>query len=116
MFNQPITIVNKYYNNGVLNYKCTQLKGFFYSTKSVNTNGYDITPIQNYVCRILMSEKGYVEPSKFNGNGWTLQTDDYIVKGSISQWNSSLTNNYFKITNVAVKDYGSKDMQHYEIN
>ena len=68
-----------------------------------------------------MSEKGYVNPKSFAGEEgtWTLQNDDYLVKGIVDNVDTITTilDNYecLKITNVAIKDYGSNDMQHFAV-
>ena len=63
-----------------------------------------------------------MNPKEFqkSGSGWTLQNDDYLVKGIVDNVSTiaKLKEDYecMKITNVAIKDYGSLDMQHYEIS
>ena len=70
-----------------------------------------------------MSEKGYVKPNEFQESDvskWTLKNDDYLVKGTVDTVSTiaKLKEDYecMKITNVSVKDYGSIDMQHFEIS
>ena len=124
MFNQDITIVNKVFNKETKqnDYVLTPLKGFFSSNNGISINGVDLVKSDGFIARILMNEKGYQNPKEFqlNPEGWTLQNDDYIVKGVIETVNSisQLKDNYecMKITNIAIKDYGSLDMQHYEIS
>ena len=72
--------------------------------------------------RSLMSEVGYVKAKDFKGeeNTWTLQNDDYLVKGIIEDTPLTITTikeNYecMKIVDFSIKDYGSEDMQHFEI-
>lgn len=123
MFNQDITIVNKWFNTVTKRpeYRTHSLKGFYSSNNGIGINGVDLVKNDGFVARILMSEDGYVSPSAFQSNpiGWTLQKDDYVVKGIVSNITSlnDLDNlEHFKITNFAIKDYGSTDMQHYEIS
>ena len=67
---------------------------------------------------------GYVEPKKYKGlgNNWTLENGDFIVKGNTEE--SSVTSikellkkydNVFTISLVDDKDFGSANMQHFEI-
>ena len=64
----------------------------------------------------------YQKPEDFRKEQktWTLQNDDYLVKGKVLDFTTitKLLENYrevIKITNVAIKDYGSKDMWHFAI-
>ena len=69
-----------------------------------------------------MSEEGYQKPKDFQENqiGWTLKTDDYLVKGKVENFTTitKVLEDYqkvIKITNIATKDYGSEDMWHWAI-
>ena len=123
MFNQDLTIVNKWYNKDTKSneYKVYPLKGFFSSYNGINISGTDLIKQDGFVAYILMSEEGYQKPKDFQLNpiGWTLQNDDYIVKGIVNNVTkiADIKENYecMKITNIAIKDYGSSDMQHYAI-
>ena len=139
MFDKDITIINKYWANEqvgtelvnnvstpiikkVMKYKVSHIKGFWSSNESISISGVDLIGSKRTIVRILMSEPDYVSPSSYVGTGWTLKNDDYVVKGGTAiESVSSITdvlNSYecLKITNVAIKDYGSSDMQHYEIS
>lgn len=139
MFDKDITIINKYFideqvgtqiiNNvetpvyqKVMKYKVNHIKGFWSSSESISINGVDLIGSKRTIVRILMSEPGYIGPKSYIGTGWTLKNDDYVVKGGndISSVSSitSILDNYecLKITDVSVKDYGSSDMQHFEIS
>lgn len=124
MFDQDLTIVNKWYNKETKKneYKINPIKGFFSSDNGISINGVDLVKSDGFIARILMSEENYQSPKDFKINpiGWTLQNDDYIVKGIVEEVNSisELKDNYecMKITKIAIKDYGSLDMQHYEIS
>ena len=139
MFDKDITIINKYFENEqvgtqiinnvetpvfqrVMKYKVNHIKGFWSSNESISISGVDLIGSKRTIVRVLYSEPGYVSPSSYNGTGWTLKNDDYVVKGGLNISSvSSITNildNYecLKITNVAIKDYGSSDMWHYEIS
>ncbi len=121
MFNQDLTIVNKWYNKDTKKneYKVYPVKGFFSSYNGISISGTDLIKQDGFVAYILMSEEGYQTPKEFqlNPTGWTLQNDDYIVKGIIGNISSvsEIELEKMKITNVAIKDYGSSDMQHYAI-
>ena len=123
MFNQDLTIVNKWYNKTTkLNeYKVHPVKGFFSSYDGISISGTDLLKQDGFVAYILKSEQGYQTPKDFQKNptGWTLQNDDYIVKGIVNSVTniSTIQESYecMKITNIAIKDYGSSDMQHYAI-
>lgn len=124
MFDKDITIVNKWFNKATKQneYKLHHLKGFWSSNERINISDTQLIKNDSLIVRILMSEVGYVSPKEFqnNGNGWTLQNDDYLVKGIIDNVStiSKLKEDYecMKITSISVKDYGSLDMQHYEIS
>lgn len=124
MFDKDITIVNKWFNKKTKTneYKIHPVKGFWSSNEGVSISNTQLIKNDSLIVRILMSEKGYVTPKEFqeSGNGWTLQNDDYLVKGIVDNITTitNLKENYecMKITNVAIKDYGSIDMQHYEVS
>lgn len=121
IFNQDITIVNKVFDktSKTNSYKCTNIKGFWSSNIGVNVSNVDLVKSDGYKCYILSSVEGYVNPNSFDGTGWTLKNDDYIVKGivpSISKIAELNSYEYMKINNISVKDYGSSTMQHYEVS
>lgn len=122
MFNQDLTVVNKYINSTthLPAYKCSSVKGFWSSNKGISFNGVDIVNNDGLVVRILKSEAGYIDPKLYVGSGWTLKNDDYLIKGAVSSITSiaSMKESYecMKITNVAVKDYGSSEMQHFDVS
>ena len=128
MFNQDITIINKLYDKATkkTSYVVNETKGFYSSNDAIIISGIQVNKSDNMICRILFEDAtDYTPPKKWNGNGWTLKNDDYIVKGKLDISNSTgidsineIKDNYecFKITNVSVKDYGSEDMQHFEIS
>lgn len=124
MFNQDLTIVNKWFNKETKRdeYKLSQIKGFWSSNDGISISGVNIVKNDGLSAYILMSEEGYITPKEFqNGNtGWTLQNDDYIIKGLV--YDVTTIADYkqlyecMKITNIAIKDYGSIDMRHFEIS
>ena len=124
MFNQDLTIVNKWYNNLSKRneYKVSHVNGFYSSNNGISINGTDLVKSDGFIARILMSEEGYQTNKDYqlNPKGWTLKNDDYIIKGIVNEVKSisEMKDSYecMKITKIAIKDYGSVDMQHYEIS
>ena len=125
MFNQDLTIVNKWFNKETKKdeYKTHYLKGFFSSSQGVSISNTNLIKNDGFTARILISESGYQTPKEFQSNpiGWTLQNDDYIIKGIVNKVSTiaKLKEDYqecMKITNVAIKDYSSNSMKHYAIS
>ena len=125
MFDKDLTIINKWFNKTTKSneYKIHYIKGFWSSNFGISINNTQLIKDNGVIVRILMSEQDYHSPKEFkeNGIGWTLQKDDYIAKGiidnveSISQLKNE-NEEVMKITNISIKDYGSIDMQHYEVS
>lgn len=123
MFDKDITVVNSWYNSQTHKneYKIHHLKGFWSSNEGISISNTQIVKNDGLIARILISEKGYVEPKDYLGeNGtWTLKNDDYLIKGIVDNVTSisSIKDNYecMKIVDVSKKDYGSVDMQHFAI-
>ena len=124
MFDKDITVINKYIDKETkrVKYKVSYIKGFWSSNNGISISGTQLTKADSLSARILMSEEGYQKPEDFVKNqiGWTLQNDDYLVKGKIEDFTTTtkLLEEYsdvIKITNVATKDYGSEDMWHWAI-
>lgn len=128
MFDKDITIINKWFNKTTKmnEYKIHHLKGFWSSNDGISISDTQLVKADGLIARILMSEAGYIDPKEYQklttiNDEWTLQNDDYLVKGKIEIEVKSINDildNYecMKITNVAVKDYGSSDMQHFAIS
>lgn len=124
MFDKDITIINKYFDKTEkkTNYKVSYIHGFWSSNDGISINGTQLTKSDGLSARILMSEEGYQKPENFKENqkGWTLQNDDYLVKGIVDNFTgpTKLLEDYqdvMKITNIATKDYGSEDMWHWVV-
>lgn len=123
MFTKNITIINKYDNPDTkeMEYKLHTVKGFWSSNQGIRIANTQLISERNLVVRILLSESGYVSPKAYGGvdGSWTLQNDDYLVKGILTEIDSinDILDSYecMKITDVAIKDYGSSDMQHFAI-
>ena len=128
MFDKDITIINKWFNKTTKmnEYKIHHLKGFWSSNDGISISDTQLVKADGLIARILMSEAGYIDPKKYQelttiNDEWTLQNDDYLVKGKIEIEVKSINDildNYecMKITNVAIKDYGSSDMQHFAVS
>lgn len=125
MFDKDITVINKYYDKPerISKYKVSHVKGFWSSNDGISINGTLIQKADGYVAMILKNEKGYQSPKDFEEKqiGWTLKPDDYLVKGIVEDFTtiSKLTEDYeevMKITTIGSKDYGSEDMQHFDIS
>lgn len=124
MFNKDLTIVNKYFNKQTKDneYKLSYIKGFWSSNNGIIISNTNLVKNDGFKASILMSEDGYVNPKEYTGkdNTWTLQNDDYLVKGIVKEITTlaKLKQDYecMKITNVSIKDYGSLDMQHFEVS
>lgn len=124
MFDKDITIINKYFDKSTKTnkYKVSHIHGFWSSEDGISINGTQIIKKDGYYAMILMSEKGYQQPKEFKENqkGWTLQNDDYLIKGIVNNFTSitKVLEDYqevMKITNISIGDYGSKDMWHWAI-
>lgn len=124
MFDKDITIINKYIDKETRTpkYKVSHIKGFWSSNDGISINGTQLTKADGLIARVLMNEEGYqkLEDFKENQIGWTLQNDDYLVKGKVENFTTitKLLEDYqevIKITNIATKDYGSEDMWHWAI-
>lgn len=126
MFDKDITIINQYIDSDHKKaYKASYVKGFWSSNDGVSINGTQLTKSDGLSARILMNDnrnKAYQKPGEFKKEQktWTLQNDDYLVKGKVEDFTTiiKLLENYqdvIKITNIAIKDYGSEDMWHFAI-
>lgn len=124
MFDKDLTIINKWFNKETKRneYKISHIHGFWSSNNGITISNTELIKNDGFKALILMSEEGYINPMEFqkSGTGWTIQNDDYIVKGIVDEVTTlaKLKEDYecMKITNVAVKDYGSLDMQHFEVS
>lgn len=126
MFDKDITVINQYIDaNHKKTNKVSYVKGFWSSNDGVSINGTQLTKNDGLSARILMNDsrnEEYQKPEEFKKEKktWTLQNDDYLVKGKVADFTTitKLLENYrevIKITNIAIKDYGSEDMWHFAI-
>ncbi len=125
MTNTSMTVYNKYNNpsDKSIVYKKHLIENVFWDDSlGVNLNtGYENADSVNIYIPFNKNDLSkYKEPKQYNGVGWTLQNGDFIVKGNVD---IDEVNNIkglkeyetFEITVIDVKDFGSKDMQHFEI-
>lgn len=87
--NDSITILNRNADNSFSTYQknnCVWLE-----TVSSNLLG-DGKVKHADVTVIIPNDSNYVEPESFNGNGWTLRPNDYIIKGLVSLGNVTSAN------------------------
>ncbi len=126
MFDKDITVINQYIDaNHKKTYKVSYVKGFWSSNDGISINGTQLTKNDGLSAKILMNDNRngeYQKPEEFKKEQktWTLQSDDYLVKGKVADFTTitKLLENYrevIKITNIAIKDYGSEDMWHFAI-
>lgn len=126
MFDKDITIINKYVDKEhKTQYKISNVKGFWSSSNGISISGTQLTKNDGLSARILMNDSRnaqYQRPEEFRQEQktWTLQNDDYLVKGKVENFTTItiLLEDYqevIKITNIATKDYGSEDMWHFAV-
>ncbi len=126
-FDKDITIINKYIDKETRKpkYKVSYVKGFWSSNDGISINGTQLTKNDGLSARILMNDsrnKTYQKPEEFEKEQetWTLQTDDYLVKGIVKDFTTTTKlvedhKDVIKIKDIATKDYGSEDMWHFAI-
>lgn len=131
MFNNSITIYNKYTEIGIEKWKRTIINGVYFDDtrgRNFNKSGNEkANKAQVIIPKTNMRMTGYLSPKDFiasedKTNKWTLQEDDTIIKGEINyeivKSTKELYQNYdnvFIITSVDYKDFGD-DMSHWEVN
>lgn len=127
MTNTSMSLFNKYTEPATKNvsYKKKLVKEVFWDDSfGINLNaGYENADKVNIYIPFDKNEedlKSYIEPKQYNGNGWTIQNGDFIIKGDVDKTEvggiKDLKNyEVFEITVVDKKDFGSYNMQHFEI-
>lgn len=127
IFDKDITVINQYFDKSEkeTKYKVSHVKGFWSFDDGVTINGTQLTKSDGLNAKILINDgrnATYQKPDEFKKEQrtWTLQTNDYLVKGTVENFTNptKLLEDYqdvMKITKVAIKDYGSEDMQHFAI-
>ena len=126
--NTGMSIFNKYTDEEKnVKFKKHFIKNVFWDdSKGVNISlGYENADDVNvFIPKKQNDMTGYVAPKQYKGmaNTWTLENGDFIVKGETNETEvlnfkelSSKYDNVFKITLADDKDFGSKNMHHFEI-
>ncbi len=97
-------------------------KVFWVDTKAVNQNdGYDKdNKVAVYIPKDVNDLSEYIKAKNYNGNGWTIQNGDFIIKGNVPETEVSGIKELsqyetFIIKSFSDKDYGSENMHHFEI-
>lgn len=127
MTNASMSVFNKCVEPSTkeVSYKKAPLLDVFWDDSlGINLNaGYENADKVNIYIPFDKNEddmKNYKEPKEYNGNGWTLQNGDFIIKGDVVETEVDgikdlKAHEVFEITVVDKKDFGSYNMQHFEI-
>ena len=106
-----------------IRYKKHVIKNVFWDSVQAITNSTGFEK-NNSVDVFIPFDKNdlsdYKEPKQYEGFGWTLRKGDFIIKGDIEETEVDGIKDLsayevFEITTVDVKDFGSSNMQHFEI-
>lgn len=98
--NDSITILNRNADNTFLTH---QIKNCVW-TETIASNLLGDGKVKHAdVTIIIPNDSDYVEMESFNGNGWTLRPNDYIIKGLVALGNVTSAN----VRNLQTT-YGSK--------
>lgn len=125
MTNTKMSIFNKYTNPTTKNvvYKKHLIDEVFWDDSlGINLNmGYEKADKVNVFIPFDKNDmSGYVEPKQYTGEGWTIQNGDFIIKGDVAETQVSGIKDLksyecLEVTVVDIKDFGSYNMQHFEI-
>ena len=127
MTNSSMSVFNKYTEPFTkdVSYKKHLIKEVFWDDSlGVNLDsGYENADKVNVYIPFDKNEsdlKDYVEPKQYNGIGWTLQNGDFMIKGNvdIEEVDGIKDLNAYEVFEMTVtdtKDFGSYNMQHFEI-
>ena len=125
--NAKISVFNKYTddNKNVVFKKHVIENVFWDDSKAVSLErGYQNDDNVNlFIPKSQNDMSGYVKPKQYNGlkDTWTLKNGDYVVKGEVAEnevlgiKDFSKYDDIFVINLVDDKDFGSKNMQHFEV-
>ena len=125
MTNTKMTIYNQYIEPFTHNkvFKKHLIENVFWDDSlGINTNlGHENADKVNvYIPFDKNDLTNYKPPKQFNGEGWTLQNGDFMVKGEIDIDNITGIKDLsqydaFVMTICDNKDFGSPNMQHFEL-
>ena len=123
--NTSMSVYNRYNDSFTHKpiYKRHIIKNVFWDDSlGVNLNaGYENADKVNiYIPFDKNDLTSYKDPKQYKGEGWTLQNGDFIVKGivdieSVDGIKDLKDYEAFEITLIDKKDFGSYNMQHFEI-
>lgn len=99
---------------------------FWDDSKGINRNlGYENADDVNvFIPKSQNDMSGYVKPKKYKGlsNTWTLENGDFIVRGNTDEDEvlslKELSKKYDDVFTISLaddKDFGSRNMHHFEI-
>lgn len=125
MTNTSMSVFNRYkepFTSGV-SYKKHLIENVFWDDSlGVNLDsGYENADKVNIFIPFDKNNlSNYKEPKQYNGIGWTLQNGDFIIKGDVVETEVNgikdlKSYEVFEITVIDKKDFGSPNMQHFEI-
>jgi hypothetical protein len=127
MTNTKMSVFNRYkepFTNNVSYKKHVVEHVFWDDSLGINLNtGYENADKVNIYIPFDKNKsdlENYKEPKQYNGNGWTLQNGDFIIKGEVAESEVDGIKDLkayevFEITVIDKKDFGSYNMQHFEI-
>lgn len=127
MTNTSMSVFNKYtepFTKDVVYKKHLVKEVFWDDVVGVNSNtGFENNDKVSVYIPFDKNEKdleGYIEPKQYNGNGWTLQNGDFIIKGDVDidevEGIKELSAyEVFEISEWSKKDFGSYNMHHFEV-
>lgn len=124
MTNTKMAVFNKYTNSSKeVKFKKHLIDNVFWDdSNGVNLDhGYDKADKVNvYIPKDKNDLSNYVKPKEYDGSKWTLNNGDLIIKGDVLETEVNgirdlSSYEVFTITMVDDKDFGSKNMQHFEI-
>lgn len=125
--NAKISVFNKYTddNKNVVFKKHVIENVFWDDSKAVSLErGYQNDDNVNlFIPKSQNDMSGYVKPKQYNGlkDTWTLKNGDYVVKGEVDENEVLGIKDFLKYDDIFVinlvddKDFGSKNMQHFEV-
>lgn len=127
MTNTKMSVFNRYkepFTNNV-SYKKHVIEHVFWDDSlgiNLNTGYENVDKVNIYIPfdKNKSDLENYKEPKQYNGNGWTLQNGDFIIKGEVAESEVDGIKDLkayevFEITVIDKKDFGSYNMQHFEI-
>lgn len=125
MTNTSMSIYNKTTNSTTkkVSYKKHLIEKVFWDDVvgvKLNTGFENADKVNVYIPFDKNDLSKYKLPKQYDGSGWTIQNGDFIVKGNINIDNVEKIKDLdayevFVVNSVDIKDFGSDNMQHFEI-